>query len=245
VAGLGCTFWFDLALPITAAGEQERPAPVRLIAGYDGARRTILAVDDKLYNRLVVRDLLEPLGFAVHTAGDGQEAIDKAVALRPDAIVMDLVMPGKSGIEAAREIRQHPGLNDVPIIAVSASVLETEQEKSRRAGCNAFLPKPIDTARLLDVLATHMKLKWIYTEPELAAQAPLIPPPAEELAALHTLARAGRILDLEKHAARLAEMDSTYVPFAEKLQQLAREIEIDRIVSLIEQFSKEKQNERR
>jgi signal transduction histidine kinase/DNA-binding response OmpR family regulator len=243
VAGQGSTFWFDLTLPITDAVERERPAPVRSTAGYDGARRTILVVDDKRYNRLVLRDLLEPLGFAVHTAEDGQQAVDKAVALRPDAIVMDLVMPVKTGIAAAREIRQHPGLNEVPIIAVSASVLEAEQEKSRLAGCSAFLPKPIDTARLLDLLATHMKLNWIYTEPELAAQAPLVPPPAEELAALHTLARAGRILDLEKRAARLAEMDHSYVPFAEKLQQLAREIEIDRIVSLIEQFSKEKHNE--
>jgi signal transduction histidine kinase/ligand-binding sensor domain-containing protein/DNA-binding response OmpR family regulator len=242
VVGQGSTFWFDLALPVTDAVAQERPGLVSGISGYDGARRTVLVVDDKPYNRLVVRDLLEPLGFAVHTAEDGQQAIDKTVALRPDAIVMDLVMPGKTGIEAIREIRQRPEFNDLPIIAVSASVLEVKQEKSRLAGCDAFLPKPIDTARLLDLLAAHMKLKWIYTEPEPATQAPMVPPPAEELATLRTLARAGRVLDLEKHAVRLAGMEDTYVPFAEKLQQLAREIEIDRIISLIEQFSKEKPN---
>ena len=241
----GSTFWFDVALPVTAAVEQERPAPVRAIAGYDGARRTILVVDDKLYNRLVVRDLLEPLGFVVLTAEDGQQAIDKAVELGPDAIVMDLVMPVKTGIEAAREIRQLRKLHDMPIIAVSASVLEAEQEKSREAGCNAFLPKPINTARLLDVLATHLKLKWIYPEPEAAAETTLVPPPAEELATLRTLARSGRVLDLEKHAARLVEMDNAYLPFAEKLQQLARGIEFDQIVSLIEQFSKEEHNGQR
>jgi CheY-like chemotaxis protein len=242
--GQGSTFWFDVALPITAIAEPERPAPGRAIAGYDGARRTVLVVDDKRYNRLVVRDLLEPLGFTVSMAEDGQQAIDKAVELRPDVILMDMVLPVKTGIEAVQEIRQRPELRETPIIAVSASVLETEQEQSRVAGCNVFLPKPINTARLLDILATYLKLNWMYTEPEVVAEVRLVPPPAEELAALRTLARSGRVLDLEERAARLAEMDTVYLPFAEKLQQLAREIETDQIVTLLEQFSKEEQDER-
>jgi CheY-like chemotaxis protein len=115
-------------------------------------------VDDKLYNRLMFRDLLEPLGFVVHTAEDGQQAIDKAVELRPEAIVMVLVMPVKTGIEAVQEIRQRSEFRETPIIAVSASVLGAEPEKSRMAGCNAFLPKPINPEHLLELLSAHLNL---------------------------------------------------------------------------------------
>jgi CheY-like chemotaxis protein len=216
---------------------------VRAITGYDGARRTILVVDDKLYNRLVLRDLLDPLGFVVYTAEDGQQAIDKAVELRPDAIVMDLVMPVKTGIEAVREIRQHPEFHDVPIIAVSASVLEAEQEKSRVAGCNAFLPKPINTARLLDVLAAYLKLSWIYAEPEVAAEARLVPPPAEELAVLAQLANDGQILKIQTRAVRLEQLDETYVPAARQLQQLAQRFEIEQIKELVHHWMEENHHE--
>jgi CheY-like chemotaxis protein len=237
--GQGSTFWFDVDLPVTAVAEQERPAPVRRMTGYEGARRTVLVVDDKLYNRLVLRDLLDPLGFVVQTAEDGQQAVDKAAELRPDIIVMDLVMPVKTGIEAVREIRQHPECHDVPIIAVSASVLEAEQEKSRVAGCNAFLPKPINPERLLDVLAAHLKLSWITAEPEVAADTTLTPPPPEMLAALDELAQKGDILAIQKQALHLEEMDAVYLPFARQLQHLAQGFDIGRIKELIHHWMEE------
>jgi signal transduction histidine kinase/ligand-binding sensor domain-containing protein/CheY-like chemotaxis protein len=236
VVGQGSTFWFDVVLPITAVTEQQRPAPLRAVTGYDGTQRTILVVDDKLYNRLVVRDLLEPLGFVVHTAENGQQAVDKAVELRPDAIVMDLVMPVKTGIEATQEIRQIREFNDLPIIAVSASVLEAEQEKSRVAGCNAFLPKPIRQELLLDTLATHLNLTWMYAEPPATTETPLTPPPLKELERVYQFASEGRIFDIQAQAAHLETLDDAYVPFARRLEQLAKEFEIGRIKELIKPF---------
>jgi CheY-like chemotaxis protein len=236
VVGQGSTFWFDVVLPIRAAAEPKRPAPMRAISGYDGARRTILVVDDKLYNRLVLRDMLEPLDFVVHTAADGQQAVDKAMELRPDAIVMDLVMPVKTGIEAVREIRGRSELKDVFIAAASASVLEADQEKSLVAGCDAFLPKPVKTERLLDLLATHLGLTWIYTEPEVKVEAltdTLIPPPAEEMEALFDLAKMGNMQRLRKRAAHLERQDERFKPFTNKLQQLAETFETRAILDLI------------
>ena len=238
--GQGSVFWFDVTLPVIETATQETATPTRAIIGYEGARRKVLVADDKAYNRQMLVDLLVPLGFEVGAAGDGQEAVDKALAWQPDAIVLDLVMPVKTGFEAAQEIRQQPALGTqrVYIIAVSASVLEADQEKSRVAGCDAFLPKPIKAERLLDLLTTPLRLTWIYAKAEAEREAPLVPPPAEELAALYQLANEGRIFDIQALAVRLEKMGEAYVPFARHLQKLAKGFEIDQIKALIEQFTR-------
>jgi CheY-like chemotaxis protein len=236
--GQGSAFWFDVTLPVLEAVDQEKVTPFRAIVGYEGARRKVLMADDKAHNRQMLVDLLVPLGFEVSTAGNGQETIDKALAWQPDAIVLDLVMPVKTGFEAAQEIRQRPEFDAkrVCVIAVSASVLEADQEKSRVAGCDAFLPKPIEAQRLLDLLAAHLGLAWVYAEAQAGSEAPLVPPPTEELAALYQLADEGRILDIQAQAARLQKLGEAYIPFANRLQKLARGFEIDQIKTFLKQF---------
>jgi signal transduction histidine kinase/CheY-like chemotaxis protein len=243
--GHGSTFWFDVALPVTETVTQKQFPAAREIIGYEGARRCVLVVDDKEYNRLLLTDILTPLGFEVHTAEDGQQAIEKAHALQPDVILMDLVMPVKTGFEAARELRQQPAFEKILIIAVSASVLEADAEKSLVAGCDAFLSKPVKTGKLLELLETRLKLAWIYAEPEglAAGAAPLLPPPLETLVALHELAQMGEILEIQQQALHLEEMDAAYGPFARKLQKLAKAFEINQIKVFIKQFIEEKQDE--
>ena len=237
--GPGSIFWFEVTLPVIEPPPEARPSPRREIRGYEGTRRKVLVVDDKLYNRLLLVDMLEPLGFEVSTAEDGQQALDKALAWQPDAIVMDLVMPVKTGFEATQEMRQRPELKDVCIIAASASVLEADQEKSRVVGCDAFLPKPVKIDKLLDLLAKPLGLAWIYAEAKAESKAPLVPPPPEELAALYRLVDEGRILDIRAQAVRLEKMGEAYLPFARKLQNLARGFEINKIKLFIEQFIEE------
>jgi CheY-like chemotaxis protein len=231
-----------VTLPVTEVAAKEEPTPVRNIVGYDGPRRKVLVVDDKRYNRLLLVDMLEPLGFAMSTANDGQQAVEMALELRPDAIIMDLVMPVKTGFEAVREIRQQPEFKDVFIIAASASAFETDQEESRVVGCDIFLPKPIKMDNLLDVLGTSLKLTWVYTEPEepAAGTAPLLPPPQETLTALYELVRMGEILEIQEQALHLEEMGAAYVPFARKLQELAKGFEINQIMAFVKQFLEEK-----
>ncbi|MBN2117044.1 MAG: GAF domain-containing protein [Anaerolineales bacterium] len=95
----GSTFWFEVTVSVTTITEAERPIPIHQIVGYEGARRTVLVADDKSYNRLLLADMLQPLGFTIITAGNGQEAVDAALQQRPDVMVLDLVMPIKTGIE--------------------------------------------------------------------------------------------------------------------------------------------------
>jgi predicted ATPase/signal transduction histidine kinase/DNA-binding NarL/FixJ family response regulator len=245
--GQGSTFWFDLAVPLIEPAEVAQPAPLRTIIGYQGARRSVLIVDDKHHNRLLLREMLEPLGFTVSMANDGQQAIEQALALRPDAIVLDLVMPVKSGIEAAQEIRKRPELRETRIVAASASVLQPDREQSRLAGCDAFLPKPIKLASLLEVLERELNLIWIYAAPEAQASdvslaAPLTPPPQQELKALYALAKSGRIFEIYDRIAHLAQTDPAYRAFTGKVDQLAKRFASAEIVSFVEQFMTEDHN---
>jgi signal transduction histidine kinase/CheY-like chemotaxis protein len=246
--GQGSVFWFDVTLPVIEIEAQDESVLVSNIVGYEGEQRKVLVVDDTPYNQLLLKDLLEPLGFAVDSAKDGQEAVEKALALHPDAIIMDLVMPVKNGFEVAQEIRQLPELKEVSIIAVSASVLDTDHEKSLVTGCNAFLPKPIQVDDLLEELAALLNLTWRNGE-KLQPSTPgiqtaaIVAPPPEELAMLHRLINEGRIVDIQTQAVHLEKLDKAYIPFARQLQKLAKGIEIDKIKIFIRQFIGEKQDD--
>ncbi len=238
--GQGSSFWCELAFPVVAAEVTERQRD-REISGYAGPRRTVLVADDKPENRMMLRDLLELVGCEVILAENGREAVTTALAIRPDLILMDLVMPVMTGIEAVQAIRQESALHDVPIIAVSASVLEADRHKSRVAGCDTFLPKPIAAATLYALLETHLHLTWTYVEPEEETipehtpQEALLPPPPEELAVLHDMALAGVMSDIEDRTAQIAALDERYRPFAETVRRLAQRFAEKEILALVEQ----------
>ncbi len=242
--GQGSVFWFEVALPLATGVDGPQPRAERLIAGYRGAARTILVVDDKDSNRAVLHSLLTPLGFNVVEAADGRAGVEKARALRPDAILMDLVMPVLTGFEAAQQIRQSPDLAQTLIVAVSASVFEADQHQSKLAGCDAFMSKPVILRELLALLEARLGLEWVYAES--AAEAPaagpatepspaeLIAPPAAELRTLHELALLGDMRGLRKQTEQLLEQGAQYQPFVAKVQTLARNFEDKALLALIE-----------
>jgi CheY-like chemotaxis protein len=200
----------------------------------------VLVVEDVAANRAMVVYLLSQLGFDVIEAVNGREALAKAQATRPDWILTDVIMPEMDGLEATRRLRQLPGLEDVPIIAMSASASGGDEQKSLAAGVNAFVPKPIDLDKLLTQIATLLKLNWTY-EPKAASAkdevvGPLVAPPQEELERLHQLARFGNMRDIVQWAAQVAELDERYRPFAEQLRLMAKGYQSKAILSLVEQY---------
>jgi len=253
--GSGSVFRFEIALPVLkeALSGQEREE-TREVTGYQSEtgeeRRKVIIADDTEENRLMLLSLLEPLGFDITLAADGKEGVEQAEAVRPDLILMDLVMPVMTGFEAVREIRRMPGFRETPIIAVSASVIETDREKSHIAGCDAFLSKPVRTDRLFRLMEKLMGLEWIYEECEpkmtggksapLPDDADIIPPPPDELDALYELARFGSMERIRKQSLHLEELDEKYAPFARKLRALADDFEDERILALIRQFMEER-----
>lgn len=105
-------------------------------------KTSVLVVDDYDDAREMYSEYLEFLGYEVHTARDGQEAIDVAREALPDVILMDLSLPVLSGWEATRQIKQDARTRDIPVMALTGHVLPTHSEQAREAGCDAFIAKP-------------------------------------------------------------------------------------------------------
>ena len=109
----------------------------------DGGGPLVLVVDDYESGREIASEYFSWNGFRVATAEDGEEALEKAFALAPDVILMDLSLPKLSGWEATKLLRQDERTRDTPILALTAHALERELQRARDAGCSAVVTKPV------------------------------------------------------------------------------------------------------
>ncbi|HEV8689986.1 MAG TPA: response regulator, partial [Ideonella sp.] len=161
--GQGTCFWFDLVLPLGAASLPAPPA-ARIVVGYGGPVKRVLVVDDVAENRALIGSFLLPLGFEITEAENGQQALEQALAARPDLVLMDMFMPMMDGTQAIRNMRSEPALAAVPIISVSAIAASSDRARSLAAGANAFLPKPIDFDALTAEIGQLLGLSWVFDE---------------------------------------------------------------------------------
>jgi CheY-like chemotaxis protein len=113
------------------------------------ARKKILVVDDTEWNRDLVVQLLED-DYTVLQAVDGEDAVRRTEQDKPDLILMDLGMPVMDGWEATRKIKANNELKNIPIIAVTSHAMVGDEIEARKAGCDDYLPKPIDENELLN-----------------------------------------------------------------------------------------------
>ena len=177
--GGGARFWFDLAFD--SANESPKSEQPFAITGYTGPRRRVLVVDDVETNRAVLREMLTNVGFDVNEATTGEAALEMQRANPFELVLLDLRLPGISGAETARQLRE---TTPPPrIIAVSASVFSLNQESTADTACDAFVPKPVDEAVLLRVIGEQLHLQWTYAAPVSAAPSVTALPP-DEIAAL-------------------------------------------------------------
>ena len=114
----------------------------------------ILIVDDSPTERYYLTDILVKNGFSVATAENGEEALARIKADKPQLILMDVVMPGANGFQVTRAIARDPELADVPIIICSSKNQETDRIWGLRQGAKDYLVKPVDAAELLAKIAT-------------------------------------------------------------------------------------------
>lgn len=238
--GVGSKFSFEIEVP--EAAEWSVPifgASESRVIGYEGDEQTILMVDDRWENRSVVSNLLQPLGFEVLEAIDGQQGLIQAEMTYPSLIITDLLMPVMDGFELLNKLRHHPKLQTVPVIVSSASVFETDQHKSLAAGADAFLPKPVQTDELLNLLKEHLNLEWLYEtpmKPETTDNASpnqlLIRPPAEILAQLSILTRKG---DLDNLVQLAQHLDTQYQNFAQTVISLAESFQVKELKVFLEE----------
>ena len=111
-------------------------------------RRTVLVVDDVSDNLILISLSLQDMGYRVLTANDGEAGVSVAKMARPDLILMDIAMPQQDGLAATRRIREEVGLEDTPIVALTAFDTDGFRQAAFDAGFNGYLTKPIDFDRL-------------------------------------------------------------------------------------------------
>ena len=112
-------------------------------------RKTLLIVEDSDFNRDLLVQIFED-HYDIELAEDGQTAVEMFSGKQPDLILMDIGLPKLSGLEAARAIRQKAA--NVPIIAVTSRVMPGDRERAIEAGCDDFVPKPIDDTLLVEMV---------------------------------------------------------------------------------------------
>ena len=116
----------------------------------------ILIVEDNEMNRDMLSRRLERKGYSISMAIDGSAGVDKAIAEKPDLILMDMSLPVLDGWEATRRVKAHPDTLHIPVIALTAHAMAGDRDKTIEAGCDDYDTKPIDLARLLSKIDAQM-----------------------------------------------------------------------------------------
>ncbi len=116
----------------------------------------ILIVDDNPTNLTLVTFLVKSFGYQVETAIDADTTLAAIHASQPDAILMDIQLPGIDGLELTRRLKAEPSTRSVAVIALTAYAMKGDREKAFAAGCDEYMTKPIDANLLRDVIARHV-----------------------------------------------------------------------------------------
>ncbi len=162
---IGTKFTFDIKIHLIDEHDVEFRQPTQRVIGLqpDQPHYRILVADDKWTGRQLLLRLLEPLGFDVREAENGQEAIDVWQTWRPHLIWMDMRMPVMDGYEATKRIRASlQGRRTTIIVAITASVMEEEKAVVMSAGCDDFIRKPFREQEIFETMTKHLGVNFVY-----------------------------------------------------------------------------------
>jgi signal transduction histidine kinase/DNA-binding response OmpR family regulator len=203
----------------------------------------ILVADDRATNRQLLLKLLEPIGFAVREAENGQEAVAIWDDWQPHLIWMDMRMPVLDGFEATQQIRSHIRGQATAIIALTASVLENERSLVLSAGCDAFVSKPFKEEEIFETMAQYLGVRYRYEKNdfcvplsrlendkpyELTASS-LKVMPSEWIEQLH---EAAALLDERAILRAIAQIPQEHQLLAQVLQEKVHNFDFDQIMNL-------------
>lgn len=166
--GKGSVFYFEIPVTVSAIPNAAMSATQSLgrVLGLEAGQPCyrLLVAEDQPENRLLLHKLLEPLGFEMRDALNGQEAVNIFEQWQPDLIWMDIRMPVMDGMEATRRIRASATGDKVRIIALTAHALEEERLEILAAGCDDFVRKPYRESEIFDALTKHLGVYFRYAE---------------------------------------------------------------------------------
>ncbi|MGK7927654.1 MAG: response regulator, partial [Spirulina sp.] len=247
ILGEGSTFFFDINIEVVDESNIPNDRRDRHIIGLEAEQPIyrILIADDRAESRLLLLNILSPLGFEVREAINGAEAIAQWQAWKPHLIFMDMRMPVMDGYEATRQIKSHLEGQATAIIALTASAFDRDRAVTLAAGCDDFICKPFHTEELLEKMATHLGVRYRYKEtptlPHLksAGQQRDFSLTPDKLASLppewlHQLYRAAEVADDEQILGLIAELPESHAAVGESLAELTQQFRCDRIIDLLD-----------
>jgi CheY-like chemotaxis protein len=247
VIGQGATFKFNIPAELTPWPIEQLPVPNQVVALEPGQPRyRILVADDNQENRQLLVELLDPLGFDLREAANGQEAVMIWAEWQPQLIWMDVRMPVMDGYTAARQIKATPQGQQTVIIAITASAFEEERAVALAMGCNDFIRKPVRERDLFELMRQHLGLRYI-EEVQPAGVQPGEPPSQGEAKIDWSILPPELLVNLEQAVLR-ADMEGIdhsietlrkYSPhLADTLSTLAHDFQYEEITTLISSSEK-------
>jgi signal transduction histidine kinase/DNA-binding NarL/FixJ family response regulator len=237
--GAGSTFRLELPLeascPPSPLQRTARTGRVVGIAGGSPPPRVLL-VDDHAENRGWLRELLQQVGFAVHEATNGLEALAAFDAWTPHIILMDLHMPQMDGFTAMRAIRARSGGAKVAIVAVTASAFDDTREAIFAAGADGWLRKPCREGQLLQEIARLIGVQYHYLTSHVRSTTPArataaVPSAGGGLSPelVRALRDAAHVADYERLGTLIARLPVEHAPLADELRQFLERYAYDEI----------------
>ncbi len=163
----GSCFTVKLTNVVVASIEQQLSAGLPIVSQYQFEPANILVVDDIALNRQLVNDLLEGTGFSIKQAENGLQAIQIAEVWRPDLILMDIRMPVMDGYEATSTLKQRSDTQKIPIVALTASVMNKDEYKIEEAGFDGYLKKPVSGSELYAEIASFLPHSIVHEQGEM------------------------------------------------------------------------------
>ncbi len=237
--GKGSRFFFTVPLPSIAeadtsdATDDEGLKPTCLADGY---RVLALVADDNKENRDVLSFILSDIGVTVITAENGQQAVQKVHANRPDIVFMDIRMPQMDGLEATRQI-----LENIPsppkMVAISASALAHEQQRYLESGFDDFIPKPFKAQQVYTCLANLLHIEYVF---ETAESAPVffsdIFLPKDLYERLKEAAEITSVTELRNYLQEIESLGETGQRLAEQMRTPIRNYDMETILNILSEI---------
>lgn len=181
--GKGSTFWFEIPVKVSQAPLIFEDASQKgSVVGItdDASKYRLLIAEDNPENRLLLRKILEPLGFDIKEAANGEEAVAIFKEWLPHLIWMDIRMPLMSGLEASRHIKATEEGKSVKIVAITAHALEEERLEILNAGCDDFIRKPYRDSEIFEALHKYLGIDFIYANKQNKEELAIAPEAYEE-----------------------------------------------------------------
>jgi len=240
-AGKGCCFRFEaLMKPADLVTQRQKPVTRRVVGLEPGSGLfRILVVDDTATNRTLMVKLLRPVGFDVHEASNGIEALAIFKQWSPHAVLMDLRMPVMDGYEATRRIKATKTGRATPVIGVTANVFEQSKNRIMDTGVDTYICKPFRPEELFEVLKKVLGLRYLFAN---ESTGPIVHQPltAEALAALpnaliQAMRQAVAAGDMGRLTTLIGDVAKVNLAVASGLQALASRYDYDQLNEWLQQ----------